>query len=99
MYLHSVAAYADKIVDELDKDSVECLRSLPKERLWSLHHSWGMAIRNKFGLWKADHPLTKNWHTRPEAHLIRDGVDYSEDHPDAISMKIMKRVWEKVNAE
>jgi len=98
MYLHSVAAYVDKIVDEIDASSIETLQKIPLEELGRFHHSWGMAIRNEFGLWQEDHPLTANWFAHPEKHDLRDGVDYSEDHPDAVSMRIMEGVWQKLNS-
>jgi len=99
MYLHSIAAYVDKIVDELDKESLNALRELKTEDdVMILHHSWGMAIRNEFGLWRPDHPLTQHWHEHPEDHDVRDGCDYSNDHPDAVSCEIMRGVWRKVNA-
>lgn len=98
MYLYSIAAYADQIVDELDASSIQVLKNLPEAELGLLHHSWGRAIRNDFGLWQPDHPLTKRWHEHPEEHDLRNGVDYSLDHPDSVSMEIMKVVWKKVNA-
>ncbi len=98
MYLYSISAYADTIIDEIDDESQQALRSLSFDQLASLHSSWGRAIRNEFGLWQFDHPLTKHWHEFPEEHDMRNGVDYSDDHPDAVSMEIMKVVWKKVNA-
>lgn len=47
------------------------------------------AIRNDYGLWEFDHPLTQHWHMHPEARNIVDGIDYSEDHPDAVSAEIL----------
>lgn len=55
------------------------------EHVWAkMHHGFGMWIRNNYELWNT--PWT------PE---IRDGVDYSPDHPDSISMTIIKEVWKK----
>ena len=48
------------------------------------HHGYGTHIRNTYGLWKHD------W--EPE---IKDGVDYSPNHPDAISMEIIEAIWER----
>lgn len=97
-YLHSISAYADHIVDALDESSQQVLRSMPIAELASLHYSWGMDIRNEFGLWNSDHPLTKRWHEKPEERDIQNEVDHSIDHPDHISMEIMRGVWKKVNA-
>ena len=98
MYLHSVNAYADKILDELDASSTQALRSMAMGELPKLHHSWGRAIRNEFGLWEPDHPLTKHWHEKEDERDIQDGIDMSVDHPDHVSMLIMEQVWRKVNA-
>jgi hypothetical protein len=98
MHLHSIAAYADKIVDEIDAASAELLKNMPANELVSLHHTWGTAIRNGFGLWESDHPLTTNWHMNVDTRNIIDGVDYSKDHPDSVSMKIMELVHKKINA-
>lgn len=54
-----------------------------KDNLVMFHHSLGMSIRNEFKLWE------NKW----EPELI-DGVDCSPNHPDAISMRIIERVWE-----
>ncbi len=48
------------------------------------HHGLGTWIRNKYKLWDI------TW----EPELI-DGVDYSPNHPDAISMTIIKEVWKR----
>ena len=47
-------------------------------------------IRNHFHLWDTDHPLTQHWHLNPECRNIVDDVDYSEDHPDAVSSAILE---------
>lgn len=46
------------------------------------HHPLGTRIRNEFKLWETE------W----EPKLI-DGIDCAEDHPDAISMRIVEEVW------
>lgn len=98
MYLHSISAYVDKIVDELDPESAKALKEFKTEReVMILHGTWGRAIRNDFGLWNRDHPLTAEWH-KGINNDIRDGVDHSLDHPDAVSTAIMVGVWKKVTA-
>jgi len=54
------------------------------DSLYLLHHGFGTWIRNHYKLWEL------KW--EPE---LRDGVDYSPNHPDAISMTIIKEVWKK----
>lgn len=50
------------------------------------------AVRNDYGLWEFDHPLTQHWHMYPEARNIVDGIDCSEDHPDEVSATILETV-------
>lgn len=54
------------------------------ETLSRYHMNLGRYIRNKYSLWNI--PWT------PE---IRDGVDYSPFHPDAVSNTIIAEVWKK----
>lgn len=103
MYLHSISAHVDDIVDRLDESSAHALRTTPLEKIGQFHHSWGRAIRNEYGFWKDDHPLTANWHKYPENRIMKDHspnlvLDCSPDHPDSVSMEIMKGVWKKINA-
>lgn len=55
--------------------------------LITYHDSVGRDIRNIFGLWE------KSW-----IPVIVDGTDVSEEHPDQISMYIIKEVWRRINA-
>lgn len=55
---------------------------MDKSDLISLHNTLGLYIRNRFKLWKTE------W--KPE---LLGGVDYSDAHPDAISMFIVTEVW------
>ena len=63
--------------------------SYEKDDLILLHHELGRYIRNHCDLWKNE------W--IPELDL--DGVDYSPNHPDAISMRVIEAVWEKAKNE
>lgn len=54
-------------------------------------------IRNEYGLWHTN-PLTEKWRHNVRDRDIRDGVDFSEDHPDNVSAVIYKRVKEIVKA-
>lgn len=79
----------DEIVNELekslDKDETESLKSCPESELIMYHHSAGRYIRNTYKLW------TYEW----EPQLI-EGVDHSPNHPDAVSMKIIKMLWDRL---
>jgi len=55
------------------------------------HHHLGRWIRNTYGLWH-DNPLTEKWRTDPSSHVMVDGVDHSEDHPDNLSGRIIDRI-------
>ena len=57
------------------------------------HHHLGRWIRNTYGLWY-DNPLTEKWRTDKASHDMRDGVDFSADHPDNLSADIIARIWE-----
>lgn len=52
----------------------------------------GRAIRNDYGLWEFDHPLTQHWHQHEDCRNIVDGFDCSEDHPDQVSAAILEVV-------
>lgn len=59
-----------------------------KENLFHFHDTLGRNIRNHFGLWKIE------W--VPE---LKNNVDYSPFHPDAISMSIIEDVWTKLKEQ
>jgi hypothetical protein len=83
----SVESIAELILKEWPKDDLEFVKSG--------EHDFGMvgrAIRNDYGLWEFDHPLTQHWHMNPECRNIVDGIDYSEDHPDQVSAMILEVV-------
>ena len=52
----------------------------------TLHHGFGTWIRNHYKLWEV------KW--EPE---IRDGVDYSPNHPDSISNRIVEEFHKHLN--
>jgi hypothetical protein len=71
------------------KDSVKNKKEFletPKDKLVMYHSTLGRSIRNEFKLWET--------HWTPD---IRNGVDYSPDHPDQISMRVIEEVWERLN--
>lgn len=49
------------------------------------HDKLGRDIRNYFKLWEYE------W--IPE---LKEGADFSEEHPDHISMEVIKEVWRRV---
>ena len=74
--------------DEAPKEQQKLF--LDEENLGKYHFSFGMTIRNKCGLWRDG----SDWVPK-----IKDGVDVSPDHPDAISMRIIERVQEIKQSE
>ena len=76
----SISSIVQSILKEWTQEDLEFVRSQD--------HSFGMverAIRNDYGLWEFDHPLTQHWHQHSDCRNIVDGVDHSEDHPDNVS--------------
>ncbi len=84
----------DIILSEIDPASRSALLSMKKDDLIMFHHSTGRAIRNDFGLWDKENPITAQW----KEELDERGVDMSPFHPDATSMRVIETVWEKVHA-
>jgi hypothetical protein len=70
----------DTLIESMSKDELHKLAQTQKEDLITLHHGWGTAIRNQFGLWRGNDELLR---------------DCGETHPDDASMVIIKEVWLK----
>lgn len=70
---------------ETQKEIKKEFVNTPEEKLVRYHGTLGYTIRREFKLWDT------NW--TPD---IRDGVDYSPDHPDQISMRVIKEVWKRL---
>lgn len=85
----SVDEYADLILRgddlKLSQDTIKELRACDKADLIRYHSSLGRAIRNSLGLWQI-----------PWKPKIKDGVDISKDHPDALSMAILEAIHKKL---
>lgn len=89
----------DEIVEHLysnldSRDLIE-IQGRTESDMRALHHSFGRWIRNTYGLWDSTHPLTTQWHTDASSHNIIEGVDHSDDHPDAVSNDILAALWRK----
>ena len=70
------------IQDEWNDEDRKIFTECEFDNLIQFHHGMGTSIRNDYGLWKHE------WEP-----VIVDGVDCAVDHPDAISMNIIKAVW------
>lgn len=73
--------------DEAPDDFLEEFLKCPRESLHKYHNTVGREIRNKFGLWQ------HKW----EPQLV-NGVDCSEEHPDALSMRALQLVWDNAQS-
>jgi hypothetical protein len=66
-----------------------------------LHHTYGRHIRNYYKLWDKNNPLTKAWFDAraagSEEHMDR-GVDCHPEHPDQLSMAIIKAIWRSIHS-
>lgn len=77
---------AKSILEMLDSEDVEYLRSLKKDDLITLHRTLGQSIRNNEKLW------CYKW--TPE--LDDQCVDHSPYHPDAVSMTVIEKIHDLV---
>jgi hypothetical protein len=84
---HLYGTLSEKELDEVVKMSEADMRAL--------HHGFGTWIRNSYGLWNPEHPLTTKWANDESSRDIRDGTDYSKDHPDAVSNDILAALWRR----
>lgn len=60
--------------------------SIGFDNLITLHHGFGMVIRNTYGLWNPNYPG------------IVEG-DLGDGHPDGISMKILEMLYKRIEAQ
>lgn len=58
---------------------------IKSENLITYHSSLGKEIRNEFKLWETE------W--KPD---LVNGIDTSEDHPDQVSMRVIKEVQRRL---
>jgi hypothetical protein len=66
------------------------VRSLEKDQLIILHDSWGMGIRNEFGLWEGNRALLAS---------CSAGSSEVPAEPDPVARVIMRRAWEMLHGE
>lgn len=91
----------DEIVDDLEQrlalDDKRELANRDKNDLIDLHHGLGTWIRNAFDLWHGN-PITEKWRKDPSSRIMdpNTGADASPDHPDAVSMRIIEKLWDRL---
>jgi hypothetical protein len=78
------------LVARLDEQSKAELRKTPKDQILRYHMTWGMGIRNHYGLWSNQTLLKSCAQKAGRGDFI---------HPDSASTLIMTAVWEIVTAQ
>jgi hypothetical protein len=81
--VESAVARLLALLSEEDKETV---RSTPEDRLGQFHFTWGMGIRNSFGLWAGNQALMDS--------CAQVGTSF--DDPDSASGIIIKAVWNQL---
>lgn len=84
---------AEDVFNDLSEDEKDYLRSKTEGELIIFHHNQNRWIRNHYQLWHPEHPYTQI------GVDVRDGVDYSPNHPDEYSGRVTKIVWEMCHNE
>ena len=85
-YPETLEEAVEFVISSLSKEDRNTIKNIRKENLIDLHFGLGTWIRNSLGLWGDNKKLL--------------GTDeYKNDHPDNISSKIIKAVWDKLNEE
>lgn len=84
-YLEEDAIIND-IIRKMSDEDQKTWKEAKESELVLWHLTTGREIRNKYHLWEADNPFTDT--------VIAD----SDNHPDQVSARIMKKVWQVVNA-
>jgi hypothetical protein len=72
------------LLEGLNDEDLDVLRRMDEEELINLHHGFGTYIRNTYGLWR-----------RAKVEETAD----SEQHPDAISMRIIHKLHARLRAD
>lgn len=72
-----------------DQETLDYIKGLGDNGgLVMVHHTIGRHIRNRYKLWELE------WEP-----VIKDGVDISEHHPDAVSMRVIEAVYKVLCGE
>ena len=85
----TVKEMADEVVDWFNNSTIRLQQEFTETDFGQLviyHSSLGQQIRNRFNLWY--YP----WDER-----LVEGLDVSDEHPDAVSMRVIEEVWRRVN--
>jgi hypothetical protein len=94
--------------DQVVADLLASLSAEERERLAAhdredslllLHHGFGTMIRNRYGLWRPD-----RWGNHADGDRALDSDEpwperEMAEHPDDVSFRILRRVWELCRKE
>jgi len=91
------------LLDVNPHEQIEYIKSLARFEMIRFHNNVGMYIRNTYNLWHKDCPLTCEW-TRDtkdnnKIHITEQGIDEHPCHPDAVSMNILYKIWDRIQNE
>ena len=82
----------DRLLEELNDDLKEEIRSMPPSEPWRYHHTVGHYVRNEFGLWAGnDALLTSCQKARHKNAGILKAIS-----PDDASATIIEALWERL---
>jgi len=73
-----------KILAEMSEADKAAIRAKKKDELIEYHMSWGLGIRNYYGLWNGNYSLLADCHT---------------DVPDGAAMVIIEAAWQKLQTQ
>ena len=93
--LHTIEGIASDVISKFGSELMDTIKLDTVTNARMLHHLFGRWIRNTYSLWY-DNNLTLHWRSNPDGRDMRDGVDYSKDHPDAVSADIITEVWNQL---
>lgn len=78
----------------------DLLKTIERDHMGRFHHGVGTHIRNEYKLWDENNPLTRPWFVDRAAGVTEymdDGIDCHPCHPDAVSMEILYKLWDRAN--
>jgi hypothetical protein len=64
-----------------------------KDDMIRYHHVAGRWIRNFYGLWNPRNRLTRKYFIDGDKY-VKGGINFHPDHPDAVSSRILDKMWE-----
>jgi hypothetical protein len=88
-----------EIVSQMTEEDKNEFKTLHRDEMFKFHNHVGRYIRNTYGLWNRDNPLTALWFIDEESgneEYIRGGIDYHPCHPDHVSTEILEAVWDDI---